>query len=80
MLGRGGFGRPSCCYLSVTTSTPGISTGPPVLNRSPYGQEDEDDQEREIAFWPSVEVVELFQSSGVVGKSHIVLGFEVVGK
>ena len=49
MLGRGGFGRPSCCYLSVTTSTPGISTGPPVLNRSPYGQEDEDDQEREIA-------------------------------
>lgn len=80
MLGRGGLEGPAAATMSVTTSTPGINTGPPVLNRSPYGQEDEDDQEREIAFGPSVEVVELFQSSGVVGKSHVVLGFEVVGK
>lgn len=46
--------------LSVTASTPGSGTGPPVLNRSPCGQEAEDDQEREISLGPSVEVVELF--------------------
>lgn len=34
---RGAFRQPCCCYLSVTTSTARRSTGPPVLNRSPYG-------------------------------------------
>lgn len=65
-MGKGCFRRPCCCYLSGTTSTPGSSTGPPVLNRSPYGQEGEDDKEREISFGPSVEIVELFWSSRVV--------------
>lgn len=57
-VGEGWFWKAQ--LLSVTTSTPGSSTGPPVLNRSPCGQEGEDDQEREISLGPTVEVVELF--------------------
>ena len=53
----------------------GGSTGPPVINRSPCGQEGEDDKEREISFGPSVEVVELFWSSGVVGRKPGCTGF-----
>ena len=30
--------RLCCCYLSGTASTPGSSTGPPVLNRSPLAR------------------------------------------
>ena len=75
VAGEGGFRRPCCRYPSVTTSTIGRSTRPPVINRSPCGQEGEDDKEREISFGPSVEVVELFWSSGVVGRKPGCTGF-----
>ena len=79
-MGRACLRRLCCCYLSGTASTPGSSTGPPVLNRSPLARKVK--KIRRGKFHLGLVLGLLNFSGGVewLGGNQVALGFEVVGK
>ena len=66
-----GFTRPCYCYLLVTTYN---RSGPLVLNRSQYGQED-DDKDRKLSLGFGDVICELYWSSGIEGENPDCSGF-----